>query len=128
SALTTAKSLRAGPTRRRTARTFAAAASRSISSVVGRGGRDASVAVMAAPRREGYSIGHEGLVLRNHPLPAARAAALRVAGAVGDVRSRGGRRRLSRGDGAAGVRRAARLRLGQRLRASLLAADPDPLA
>src|SRR5262249_5220511 len=37
SALTTAKSFRAGPTSCRTARTFAAAAPRSISSVVGRG-------------------------------------------------------------------------------------------
>src|SRR6267378_2117101 len=55
SILITAKIFRPGPTSWRTARTFAAAASRSISRVVGLGGRD--VSVIDGSSGEGYPDG-----------------------------------------------------------------------
>src|SRR5215831_16679643 len=52
-AMTTAKIFRAGPTSRRTARTFVAAAPRSISSVVGRG-----IIMAGSGRRTAVALGH----------------------------------------------------------------------
>src|SRR2546427_12484780 len=90
--------------------------------------RNGAPGPLALSARGGLPSPREGLLLRDVALSLATGAAGRMAGAVRSLRSRRRRRSLPVHDRAPPVRRGARLRLGERLRAPLLSPDLDAVA